>query len=133
MNIRNIAIAIVAACSIGSCQQKDKYTSLNGEWDVTAIEESVVPDSIEAYIGFDVEKRIIYGYTGCNYITGRIPSEKNETLFGTVASTRRMCPYMATESALLEALAEVHSFKVNNEELDLLDTKGHTLVSLKRR
>ena len=133
MNIKNIAIAITATCCIGSCQVKDKYTALDGEWDVVSIENSAIPDSIEAYIGFDVKKRLIFGYAGCNYITGNIPTGNKEALFATLASTRKMCPHMTTENTLIEALAKAHDFEVHDGVLNLLDTKNHTLVSLKRR
>ena len=54
-------------------------------------------------------------------------------LFGALGCTRRMCPDMTVEDAMLPALGAVVDFKVVGDSLYLLDAAGNTLVSLQKR
>ena len=64
-----------------------------------------------------------------------MPTEINsETLmFGAMGSTRMMCADMAVEDAMLPALAKVVDFKVNGNNLNLLDVDGNIVISLEKR
>ena len=118
-----------------SCAEKKSFEALNGEWNVVAIGEMAVPDSVDAFMGFNVAEQLVYGNAGCNHLTGSLPAEVNPEvpMFAAMGSTRMLCPDMAVEDALLPALGQVVDFKVDGNNLYFLDAAGVTVVSLERR
>ncbi len=133
--VTNLLVAVMAVLVMASCAEKKSMESLNGEWNVIAIGEMAVPDSVGAFIGFNVAEQLIYGSTGCNQLTGAMPVEVNpETLmFGAMGSTRMMCTDMTIEDAMLPAMGQVVDFKVDGSNLYLLDAAGNTVLSLEKR
>jgi len=133
--VTNLLVAVMAVLVMASCAEKKSMESLNGEWNVIAIGEMAVPDSVGAFIGFNVAEQLIYGNTGCNQLTGAMPVEVNpETLmFGAMGSTRMMCADMTIEDAMLPAMGQVVDFKVDGSNLYLLDAAGNTVLSLEKR
>ena len=131
----NLLVAVMAVFVMVSCNEKKSLEALNGEWSVVTIGEMAVPDSVDAFMGFNVAEQLIYGSTGCNQLTGAMPAEVNpETLmFGAMGSTRMMCADMTVEDAMLPALGQVVDFKVEGDNLYLLGADGATLLSLQRR
>ena len=132
---KNLILAVMAALMMVSCVEKKSFEALNGEWDVVTIGDMAVADSIDAFIGFDVADQMIYGSTGCNHLTGAMPTEINaeSLIFGAMGSTRMMCPDMTIEDAMLPALGLVVDFNVAGENLNLLDDAGNTVMTLKKR
>ena len=118
-----------------SCAEKKSFEDLNGEWNVVAIGEMAVPDSVDAFMGFNVAEQLVYGNAGCNHLTGSLPAEVNPDIpmFAAMGSTRMLCPDMAVEDALLPALGKVVDFKVDGNNLYFLDAEGVTVVSLEKR
>lgn len=133
--VTNLLVAVMAVFVITSCAEKKSLESLNGEWNVVTIGEMAVPDSVDAFVGFNLAELLIYGSTGCNQLTGAMPVEVNpETLmFGAMGSTRMMCADMTIEDAMLPAMGQVVDFKVDGNNLYLLDTAGNTVISLEKR
>lgn len=131
----NLFVAVMAVFVMASCNEKKSLEALNGEWNVVAIGEMAVPDSVDAFMGFNVAEQLIYGSTGCNQLTGAMPAEVNpETLmFAAMGSTRMMCADMTVEDAMLPALGQVVDFKVDGTHLYFLDAAGNTVVSLEKR
>lgn len=132
---KNLILAVMAALMMVSCAEKKSFETLNGEWDVVTIGDLAIADSIDAFIGFDVAEQMIYGSTGCNHLTGAMPTEigGESLIFGVMGSTRMMCPDMTIEDAMLPALGVVVDFKVEGENLYLLDVTGNTVMTLKKR
>lgn len=132
---KNLILAVMAALMMVSCAEKKSFETLNGEWDVVTIGDLAIADSIDAFIGFDVAEQMIYGSTGCNHLTGAMPTEigGESLIFGAMGSTRMMCPDMTIEDAMLPALGVVVDFKVEGENLYLLDVIGNTVMTLKKR
>lgn len=131
----NLFVAVMAVFVMASCNEKKSLEALNGEWNVVAIGEMAVPDSVDAFMGFNVAEQLIYGSTGCNQLTGAMPAEVNpETLmFAAMGSTRMMCADMTVEDAMLPALGQVVDFKVDGTLLYFLDAAGNMVVSLEKR
>ena len=109
--------------------------TLNGEWSVTTIGEMAVPDSVDAFMGFNLEEKTIYGSTGCNQLTGSLPTEitPEVPLFAAMGSTRMMCADMTIEDAMLPALGSVVDFKLDGNTLLLLNADGQTVMTLEKR
>ena len=131
---KNLILA-VALIVMAACNEKKTMDVLSGEWNVVAIGEMAVSDEAGAFMGFDMNEKVIYGSTGCNQLTGAMPETVNTDvpLFGALGSTRRMCPDMTVEDAMLPALGAVVDFKVEGDKLFLLDVAGNAVMSLQKR
>ena len=125
----------MAAFVMVSCAEKKTFEVLNGEWNVVTIGEMAVPDSVDAFLGFNVAEQLVYGNAGCNHLTGTLPAEMSPEvpMFAALGSTRMWCADMAVENALLPALGQVVDFKVDGNNLYFLDASGATVVSLEKR
>lgn len=133
--VTSLLVAVMAVFVMASCNEKKTFDALNGEWSVVAIGEMAVPDSVDAFMGFNIAENLIYGSTGCNQLTGALPAEVSPEvqMFAAMGSTRMMCADMTIEDAMLPALGAVVDFKVDGSSLYLLDAAGNTVVSLEKR
>lgn len=133
--VTNLFVALMAVVVMVSCAGKKSFNALNGEWNVVSVGELVVPDSVDAFLGFDIAEQLVYGCTGCNQLTGALPAEVSPEvpMFAAMGSTRMMCTDMIVEDALLPALGQVVDFKVEGNNLYLLNAEGNTVVSLVKR
>ena len=131
----NLFVALMAVVVMASCADKKGFDVLGGEWSVVTIGELSVPDSVDAFLGFDIAEQLVYGCTGCNQVTGALPSEVNPEvpMFSAMGSTRMLCTDMTIEDAMLPALGQVVDFKVEGNNLYLLDAAGATVMSLVKR
>ena len=133
--VTNLFVALMAVVVMVSCAGKKSFNALNGEWNVVSVGELVVPDSVDAFLGFDIAEQLVYGCTGCNQLTGALPAEVSPEvpMFAAMGSTRMMCTDMTVEDALLPALGQVVDFKVEGNNLYLLNAEENTVVSLVKR
>lgn len=133
--VLNLFVAAMAMFVMGSCREKKSFDSLGGEWDVIAIGEMAVPDSVDAFMGFDIAEQLVYGSTGCNQLTGALPAGigPETPMFAAMGSTRMMCADMTVEDAMLPALGQVVDFKVDGTSLCFLDVAGNAVMLLEKR
>ena len=133
--VMNLFVVVMAVVAMASCAEKKSLEVLGGEWNVVSVGELVVPDSVDAFIGFDLVEQIVYGCTGCNQLTGAMPAEVKPEMpmFAALGSTRMMCADMTIEDAMLPALGQVVDFNVEGDNLYLLGVDGATLLSLQKR
>lgn len=108
---------------------------LNGAWTVTEIEgEKINNDRIRLVI--DIQENKLHGNSGCNIINGLIsldPKKNNSIQFSQIVSTRRACPDMSTETALLVGLEKVEFYKKKgSHEIEFFDNKNDKIIILKR-
>ena len=131
----NLFVALMVAFVMVSCAEKKTFEAINGEWNIVTIGEMAVPDSVDAFLGFNVAEQLVYGNAGCNHLTGTLPAEMSPEvpMFAALGSTRMWCADMAVENALLPALGQVVDFKVDGNNLYFLDASGATVVSLEKR
>ena len=134
-NVVNLFLPLIATIVMVSCAERKSFDVLNGEWSVVSVGEMAVHDSVDAFIGFDVSDRAIYGSTGCNLLTGTLPAEVDAVtpLFATLGSTRKVCADMTVEDALLPALSRVVDFALEDSILNFVDAEGVVLVILAKR
>ena len=50
--VTNLFVALMAVVVMVSCADKKSTKALGGEWDVVSVGELVVPDSVDAFMGF---------------------------------------------------------------------------------
>lgn len=85
----------------------------------------------EAHLIFQTENSRVTGSGGCNRLTGSYTLSGHSLRFGAVAATRMACMRgMETEGNFLAALEQVRSWKITNQQLDLLDENGKLLARL---
>lgn len=113
------ALLGLSSCSTG--KQVPTLASINGEWNIIEINGSAVvpaPEQPFPFLGFDVKEGRVYGNVGCNYLTGSfdINGKPGVIDFGTVGSTRMMCPDMTVENNILAALGKVMRYRVLDEK-----------------
>jgi heat shock protein HslJ/uncharacterized lipoprotein NlpE involved in copper resistance len=65
----------------------------------------------------------VHGFSGCNTLQGKYADIGRELTFSALASTRMACaaPLMALETAFLQALGRTTGYRIDGEELTLLD------------
>ena len=132
---KNVFMVMMAMLVMAGCRQTKGLDALQGEWNVVSIEAMSVPDSVGAFMGFDVAEKSVYGNAGCNALLGMLPDgvSGDSPRFGALGSTRRMCADMAVETALLDALGKVYAFSIEGDMLYLLDANDKVMVVLKKR
>lgn len=115
--------------------RKHNMDFLNGAWRVTAINGQ--PNSNEGVqFVFDLPEKKIHGNAGCNIINGEIsidPDVTNSVQFSNIASTRMMCPDIATETAVLVALEETEkAFAKSDDTVTFVNHAGNPVLQLIR-
>lgn len=115
--------------------RKHNMDFLNGAWRVTAINGE--PNSNEGVqFVFDLPEKKIHGNAGCNIINGEItidPDVTNSVQFSNIASTRMMCPDIATETAVLVALEETEkAFAKSDDTVTFVNHSGKPVLQLIR-
>ena len=127
-------VALMTALVMVSCTSKKNLDVLEGEWGVVVVGDMAVPDSVDAFLSFNVAEQTLSGYAGCNYLTGTLHDivDVPKPLFSAIGSTRKWCPDMTIEDALLPALSHVVDFSIENDTLFLLDATGASVVALVR-
>ena len=133
--MKNLILAVMALVMMVGCNEKKAVDMLSGEWTVVSIEDGAIPSSAGAFLGFDTVEKVVYGSTGCNQLTGAMPVgvNGNDLLFGALGCTRRMCADMSVETAMLPSLGRVVDFKIEGDDLYLLDAEGKTVMALQKR
>jgi len=114
---------------------KKTYPSLRltNIWKVLEVGEFKDPKSFktgEALI-FEINRSAgsYFGDMGCNSVRGGIKEADGEKLvLGPGASTMMACPDMKVEQAIGKALVETRKYKVENNQLHLLDSTGKVLI-----
>ena len=91
--------------------EKRQVDLLNGAWRVTAIEGTAITEE-QPKLVIDIPEAKLSGFAGCNRIFGHIALDGTPCgiAFTQVASTRKSCPEMETETQLLAALELVTGF-----------------------
>ena len=134
-----MAAALAGTAFFLSCKSsKDALatSALEGEWNITAVDSQKAEAEKEVFIGFDLQKKSIYGCAGCNRIMGSLEADtlKPGTIaFRKLGSTRMICQDMATETAVMAALKEVTGYSGTPEEITLTGKHGKALLTLEKR
>ena len=115
--------------------RKHNMDFLNGAWRVTAINGQPNSNEVVQFV-FDLPEKKIHGNAGCNIINGEItidPDVTNSVQFSNIASTRMMCPDIATETAVLVALEETEkAFAKSDDTVTFVNHSGKPVLQLIR-
>jgi heat shock protein HslJ len=76
----------------------------------------------------------VAGYAGCNRIIGSYSLSDDRLTFSQLAGTRMACAEgMETEQAFHDALGKVAGWRLQGEQLELLDSAGEVVALFERR
>lgn len=114
-------------------KETDPSLRLTNIWKVLEVGEFTDPKSFkngEALI-FEINRtaRTYFGNMGCNSVRGAIKEADGEKLvLGPGAATMMACPDMKVEQAIGKALIETRRYKIESNQLHLLDSAGNNLM-----
>ncbi len=117
-------------------KRQDMRLRINDIWVLTAIEGEAVTPSRKGKtprIEFNVAKMEIMGTDGCNNFTGSIKKLETKAIeFGPIAGTRKLCPNMEIPDKFNSLLNKTTAYKIEKNQLTLLDASGKVLFSFKK-
>jgi heat shock protein HslJ len=108
-------------------------------WDVTGINNgrgavaSLAADT-QVTLAFDAEGRAS-GSAGCNRFTAGYTRERDALKFAAAATTRMLCPtpgVMEQEQAVLQALQQVATVRMEGDRIELRAADGALMISARR-
>ena len=132
-----LIVVVFIAANCGTQQQKnlentpntvpsetDTLTSqLSGKWNIISIQNTTV-SSDDAWLIFEKEQTLI-ATVGCNVHQGSYLASEPEIAFKNLISTEKYCPELdSLEQKLQKALNNIAHYKIDRNELMLLDANG---------
>ena len=95
----------------------------NVEWTLTELDGAAIALGSRAAptLKLSSKERRASGFAGCNRYSGSYELIGARLRFGALAATRMACPESTPETALLKALAEISSWKLEGRTLELSD------------
>lgn len=128
---------IFAALCLCACAASRTVDGMAGEWNVTELNgQGITPGDGTPFLGFDVKEGTLYGFTGCNRLTGVLDARSfaaGEADFSNLGMTRMICQDDRYEASFIEALGKVKKVEVKGSTMYLNDVNGKTLVVLKKK
>ena len=128
-----VAALILSACSAADVSLDGSSWSLQSYRDSTGETVNVLLRSTTTAL-FQADQAT--GIAGCNNYSASYQATRNNLSFGPVATTRKACNtplgIMQQENAFLAALDATVSYKLNRNSLELLDSRGNTLLTFRR-
>lgn len=111
---------------------------LDGKWYAQVIDGQAVPqsESETPFIGFDSKKGSIYGFTGCNRLTGSFnlkDLQAGKADFSALGSTRMLCQDAKWERPFLDALAKTRHLRLAGNYIFMNDENGNQLMKLSKK
>lgn len=128
--------------SISSCWSVKNISALSyleGDWNIVELNGAALVPTTGAEvpnIGFNTSTGQVYGYSGCNRMSGSfdVTAKPGTIDLSRLVSTRMACPDMTTEQNVLNTLSQVTGYKKRlNNDLELVNASGRTIVVLKKR
>lgn len=115
--------------------RKHNMDFLNGAWRVTSIDGKANSNEAIRFV-IDLPEKKLHGNAGCNIVNGEIsvdPDVTNSVQFSNLATTRMMCPDIATETAVLVALEETEkAFAKSDDTVTFVNHAGKPVLTLVR-
>lgn len=126
----------VMALAFSSCRSLSSET-LAGEWNVIELNgAAIVPSESTPFLGFDAAEKRIYGFTGCNRLTGMLDMDaflSGKPKLDNMGATRMLCADDKYERDFLSALGQVAKQRYSHGRLIWLDKDDKVLMRLQKR
>jgi heat shock protein HslJ len=128
-----LTMLIFSACSGADVSLDGSSWSLMSYKDNTGETVNVLPRSTSTAL---FQANQVTGIAGCNNFNATYQATRNKLSFGPVATTRKVCNtplgIMQQETAFLAALDSTASYKLKLNSLEMLDSRGNTLLTFRR-
>ncbi|MCD7914639.1 MAG: META domain-containing protein [Tannerellaceae bacterium] len=143
--IISLVILTVVFMSCGTSNRANKglsFSSLEGEWWVYEMNGHVLDSGEQTpYLVFDMDQKVVFGYAGCNRLSGRIeytPLQNHIIKFMQVITTRMACLDMSVEDEFLKTIDKVVHFDSPDSStpirtVNLYGTDGSKLLVLQKK
>jgi copper homeostasis protein (lipoprotein) len=109
----------------------------NTYWKLTRLRNDAVivgDKQREPHLVLRSQDRRLGGAGGCNRLTGSYELDGDKLAFGKMAATKMACLHaMDTEQSFLDALAQVKTWKIVGEHLELFDASCNLLARFEAR
>jgi heat shock protein HslJ len=109
----------------------------NTYWKLTHLRDAPVPAAPgqrEPHLIFNAENRRVNGSGGCNHVGGSYELNGDRLSLDSITTTLMACAEgMETEKSFLETLREVSGWRVDGQQLELVDDSGKTLALFEAR
>ena len=127
-------VALILSACLGTDTSLDASSwALRSYQDNTGETVNVLPRSTTTAL---FQANQVTGIAGCNNYNASYQVTRNKLSFGPVATTRKVCStplgIMRQENDFLAALDSTVSYKVRLNSLELLDSRGNTLLTFRR-
>jgi len=124
---------VLSACSEAGTSLDGSSWVLKSYQDETGETVNVMPRSTITAL-FQADQ--VSGIAGCNNYSASYQANRNKLSFDPIATTRKICStplgIMQQENGFLFALDSTTSYKLNRNSLEMLDSKGNTLLTFRR-
>ena len=133
------SMALLLLSSCGTTRNSLSLSDMEGEWNIVEINNqplNIEQGAKQPFIGFDTEAGRSYGNSGCNNLMSSLDknAKPGSIAFKQMASTMMAGPGMDTERKVLDALAQVKSYrKAGKDEIALCDEGKKIVVKLEKR
>lgn len=135
--MKTLHILISATLCLSACTSTRSVYQLNGEWNVSTLNGQAIPAADNApFLGFDTNDSRVYGFTGCNRLTGTLDAKafmKGKADFGQLGMTRMLCQDDKYERPFTEALGKVSTSEIEGNRMTLKDKDGNPLLILTKK
>ncbi|MBU2922723.1 META domain-containing protein [Winogradskyella psychrotolerans] len=118
---------------------KKMQEPISGTYNITQLGDTDV-SSNKIVINFDDTNNKVAGFAGCNSFFGNYSIENNTISFGSIGSSRKLCPnpIMDIENQLLKTLNSVTSFSTQDNEISFYSNntvvfKGTNSITASKR
>ncbi len=124
--------ALLGACSLAVDERDEMAEQIYGRtWIASQIDgQPVVPGIVsDLLIAADGK---VSGNAGCNSYFGSAIVDNDAMAFGNLGTTKKACPgpAMGQEDRMLQALDSTRGYRLDQEDLLLLDAGGNTVLRL---
>lgn len=125
---------LIAACASNTTQTGQAETTSDStaiatfestRWQVVSLPGAPVPDSTQEnvlFVQFETGTGRVSGFAGCNNFSGTYTLQSQELSIRKLISTKKACPGLAAEQALLNALESANRYQILVEALELYRT-----------
>lgn len=124
---------ILSACSGAEASLDGSSWALRSYRDDQGEMVDVLPRSTTTAL---FQADVVTGIAGCNNYNASYQTDRNKLSFGPAAITRKMCStppgIMQQENAFLAALNSTASYKLSGNSLEMMDSRGNTLLIFRK-